>query len=459
MKLPFGLEIRRRKQLDMIGVDGIDPSRGWIPLVREPFTTAWQHNREYVVDVPTRNATVFRCISIIADDIAKLPIRLTRDNGGDFWFETESAAFSPVLRQPNDYQTTIQFFQHWLYSKLTTGNAYVLKQRDARNIVTQLYVLDPYRTKPMVAGDGSIWYQLSRDYLSGIEDSTLAPSSEIIHDRMNAFYHPLCGLPPIYASRLQAMSALQIQEFTAAFFGNMARPSGIITSPGNIPQPQIERIKAEWTAKFQGENSGNIAILGSGMTFTPANQNAVDSQLVEQLKIDAEQICTAFGVPSYKVGAAPAPTGINNVEALDQQYYSQCLQIHIVSIERLLDLGLALPPDIDIEFDLDALLRMDTATMIKALADGINGSILAPNDARAKLGLPPVKGGEIPLAQQQYYSLADLANRAPPAGLPAPDPIGPSGDGSSGDATDQAAAMKGAFNVAIAEFRRSLAGF
>ena len=57
--------------------------------------------------------------------------------------ETESSAFSPVLRRPNRYQNRIQFIAQWVTTKLVHGNTYVLKERDQRGIVTALYILDP----------------------------------------------------------------------------------------------------------------------------------------------------------------------------------------------------------------------------------------------------------------------------------------------------------------------------
>ena len=60
-------------------------------------------------------------------------------------------AYSPVLRKPNRYQTTVKFVEQWITSKLTAGNTYVLKQRDERGVVAALYVLDP--AKVHAAGD------------------------------------------------------------------------------------------------------------------------------------------------------------------------------------------------------------------------------------------------------------------------------------------------------------------
>ena len=72
--------------------------------------------------------------------------------------------------------------EQWIVSKLLYGNTYVLKQRDARGIVTALYILDAQRVTPLVAEDGSVYYKLAADHLSQLTDAITVPASEIIHD-------------------------------------------------------------------------------------------------------------------------------------------------------------------------------------------------------------------------------------------------------------------------------------
>ena len=72
-----------------------------------------------------------------------------------------------MLRKPNRYQNRIKFIENWVTSKLSHGYTYVLKQRDDRNVVTALYILDPNRTRVLIADDGSVFYELNRDNLTG----------------------------------------------------------------------------------------------------------------------------------------------------------------------------------------------------------------------------------------------------------------------------------------------------
>lgn len=394
---------------------------GWFPIIREPYTGAWQQNVIQAPGALVASVWVFRCISLISSDIAKLCLDLLGETSDDIWQETTSAAFSPVLAKPNPYQNRIQFVENWMNSKLIRGNAYVLKERDQRGVVTDLHVLHPDRVRPLVSPDGSVFYQLGRDLLAGVGDPNpdlpAVPASEMIHDRWNCLFHPLVGLSPIFACGLQALQGLGMQGQMSEFYKNGARPGGILTAPGHIADDTATRLKDYWETNFSGQNAGRVAVLGDGLTFEPLMMKAADSQFIEQLKWNAESICAAFGVPSYMVNLGEVPARIS-VEALAQMYYSQCLQIHIESIELCLDEGLKLPAQYMVKFDLDGLLRMDQATLVTALVDGIGGGLYAPNEARKKVDLPPVKGGDAPYMQEQNYSLEALARRDSAAPAP-----------------------------------------
>lgn len=415
MRIPLlGLTVSRTKAA--VGVTDTSLfSRGWTRIL-ESFPGAWQRNIVYQQENVVTYAPVYSCVTLIASDIAKLRIRLVEQDAQGIWEETESGAFSPVLKKPNRYQTRIQFFEQWIISKLLTGNAYVLKQRDQRGVVVALYVLDPNRVNVKVSPGGAVFYDLSGDNLTGLNESVTVPASEIIHDVMVPLYHPLCGVSPITACGLAAVQGLNVQNSSARFFGNDSRPSGVLTAPTTIPDETAARLQREWQANYAGDNFGKVAVLGNGLEYKAMAVTAQDAQLIEQLKWTAENVCTAFHVPAYMIGVGSAPT-YNNIEALSQQYYSQCLQVLIESIELLLDEGLGLikhgeRQTLGTEFDLDDLLRMDSASRVTAAKESANGGGMTFNEVRKKYhGLGPVPGGDAVLSQQQNYDIAALAKR------------------------------------------------
>jgi HK97 family phage portal protein len=382
---------------------------GW---VRESFAGAWQKGVTIdPIGTITAYAAVYACISRIANDVAKLEPRLmevqpdgTRIPAG------ANSPYWEVIRKPNTFQNRIQFYNFWMSLKLMYGNAYSLKKRDERGIVYGAYLLDPRRVTPMVTPEGDVYYSLGGDDLAKCPAGMMAPASEIIHDRCVTLWHPLVGVSPIYACGASATQGNRIQGNSALFFENMSRPSGMLTAPGTIDEVTAQRLKAEWEANYSGLNIGRLAVLGDGLKYEPMTIPAQEAQLIDQLKWTVEDVARSFGMPLYKIGAGPIPTN-NNVEALNQQYYSDCLQTHIESMEACLNEGLNLPKNYCVEFDLDGLLRMDGGAQIAMLSKQVESGIAAPNEARLKLNMPPKKGGESIYLQQQYYSLEALAKR------------------------------------------------
>jgi len=433
----LGLEIAWRGRALTGGVRTTSPAalapvsggRGWWPVVREPFTGAWQQNQEIVVADVLAYGPVFACVTLIAQSIAKLSCRLVRQEGDGIWTATSNPAFSPVLRKPNRYQTWQKFVEQWITSKLIWGNAYVLKERDARGVVVGLYVLNPQRVRPLEAPDGAVYYALDTQTLAGIQNSTVVPASEIIHDPMVCLYHPLCGVSPIYACGTAAMQGLAIQKSSTALFASNAQPPGVLTVPGPISQADADAVQTQWHTR----QAGYIAILPSGMKYDPLAMNAVDAELIKQLEWTGEDVARCFHTPAFMIEIGTTPP-YGNYAPLLQLFYSNALQPLTTSFEASYEegVGLLLPingTQYGVEFDVDDLLWMDHETRAKVAGDSIQHGALSPNEARRDyFGKGPMAGGETAYLQEQNWPLALLAQRelptrppTPPTPVPPPD--------------------------------------
>lgn len=142
--------------------------------------------------------------------------------------------------------------------------------------------------------------------------------------------------------------------------------------------------------------------------------SSVDSQLIEQMRYSAEQICSIFHVPHFMI-LGGGNSQVSNLEMLNQQFYSQCLQSYIEAFEECIDDGLDLNKkntnNKGVELDLSPLLRMDTAARYASYQTAIKSSFMTINEARAKENLGPVVGGDTIWMQQQNYSTEALMER------------------------------------------------
>lgn len=384
----------------------------WQTVTHAPLAHGWDGAQR-----PLAFSATYACCTLIASDIGKLAATHTRKTRDLTWTPVHDSPQAAVLRRPNRFQVWQQFMEGWVLSKLTSGNTYALKQRDGRGVVVALYLMDPAGVTPLVAEDGSVFYRLMPDNLSGLAASITVPAAEVIHDRMSALFHPLVGIPPLFAATESALQGLQIQQDSKRFFAQGAKPSGILTTPGRLDQTQADSLRDKWERMFTGNNAGRVAVLGGDMKYTPIRMTSVDAQQTEQLRLAISDVARCFRVPLYMIGAGEIPA-IGGVQALRLHYLESALQSHIEAAEALLTEGLDLPIGQRIELDETSLLRMDSVARADANEKAIRAGYLAPNEARLRENLPPVAGGGAPFLQQQHWSLEQLANRQPPKDAP-----------------------------------------
>jgi len=136
-------------------------ANSWWPILREGFSGAWQRGIVTPIEDAATHPIFWACVTQIANDVAKMRPMLMTEVGGVLQ-EATSPAFSPrpaeaeSLPEPHPVPSLVD------PSKLTRGNAYILKERDDRGVVTALYVLDPMRCRPLVTPSGDVYYQLGR---------------------------------------------------------------------------------------------------------------------------------------------------------------------------------------------------------------------------------------------------------------------------------------------------------
>lgn len=415
MKL-FGLELTVAKTKSVLQSVYSGGMGGWYSIM-EPFAGAWQKN---IVADSKQNilafSAVYACVKLISGDISKLRMKLmSEDDDGILSEVLGDSPFWKVLRQPNEYQTAVQFLSQWIVSKLLWGNTYVYLVREpTRNIVKEMYVLDPRLVKPLITDEGVVYYDLNSDKISGLKNNIVVSADDIMHDRCMCLFHPLVGVSPLYAAASSATQGIRIQNQSALFFENMARPSGVLSSPDKITDETAKRLKRETEEALSGSNAGRILVAGDGLKFEALTMPAVDAQLIQQLEWTVKDVARPFGVPLHKIDAGQDQK-FANLAALNQDYYSQTLQELIECIEALFNVRLGVqnvPGKIyTVELDLEGLLRMDPLSRADRYAKLIGAGVLSPNEGRAGENLKPKPGGDSPMLQQQNYSLEALAKR------------------------------------------------
>ena len=367
----------------------------------------WQmFGRSSVAPELTAFSAVYACVSIISQDVAKLPMQVTRKDGRGIPIVQDGDYYAQLMQEPNDYQTGPDFMQLFVLSYLLQGNSYAYCKRNRRGEVSEMHVLDPRRTTPWVEPSGEVFYRCGANMLAGLKGGELIHQRDIIHHRLPLTAgFPLMGVTPIYAAAASSGVGLRILTNSESFFANSAQPGGALQTDRSLDRETKARWLSDWQALYSAGRSGKPAILDGGMKWQPLTMTALDAQLIEQLRFSVEDVGRVFRVPPFMLGDTTKTT-YRNSEQLARAYLSGCLSFHLEALARRFARTFTLTGDWGLKFDLSQMLRAEIDVRFDGYQKALAAGWLTPNEARAAEGLEPVEGGDEPHIQSQYVPLS-----------------------------------------------------
>ena len=222
--------------------------------------------------------------------------------------------------------------------------------------------------------------------------------------------------------------AMAAEEYGARFFGNGARPGGILSYDKVLGDEQRERIRERIESTFGGQsNAHKVMVLEAGMEWTGVTTPNNASQFVETRKNQVVEIARIFNVPPHKLYEMDKAT-YNNVEQENRAFAIDTLMPYVLRIEEALNCFLLSQEDQDdyfFKFNMDARLRADSKTRAEELEIRLRSGQMTINEARAKENLPPMPDGDklfMPLntAPIDLFEQVLLKSSAAAGGTPTP---------------------------------------
>jgi len=373
--------------------------------------TSWQTGSGVSRATELTCSAVFAAIDRISSDIAKIPLRHWRVQPDGTRVELTTSPVLRVWRQPNSYQTGFDLMKAIVSSQLYRGNAYVYCPLNGKNQVVEMHCLSPDAVWPYVFGD-QVWYRCSQDQLAEIQPQQMIPARYIFHHRMGAA-SALLGISPLIAVATTVLGSQAIEQHSMAFFANMARPSGYLTTAGKLDRQKAEELKKRWQDQHGGMGqAGKTPVLEEGLEYRQLTMTAVDAQLIEQLRWGIENIARVFQIPAFLIGDMTRMMARNS-EQLMRIYFASCLMAHYVSIAQRINIFWELDTQREyVEFDVDELFRTEFDVRIATFAKAVQGGLATVNEGReGAFSFNPVAGGDQVFMQQQMVPITMLGQQ------------------------------------------------
>lgn len=387
--------------------------------------TAWSHSGWHSLlssrSKPMLLSTVYRCVDLISDSVAVLPLKTYRLDAEGFKKEyKEHPAYQLLDMEPNEDMTRYIFFKTLMASVLLEGNGYAYIERDYKlNLLQLIFIPSSHVSIAYITDSNGIMRK--RYQVVGFKE--LVEPKDMIHV-LNFTYDGIIGVSTLTHARQSLDIATSSEEHAAGFFKSGGSMSGILTVEGKrLDKEQKDQIYQIWDERMSQHPNG-IAILEGNMKYQPITINPKDSQLLESRQFNVVDICRFFSVSPVKAFDL-SKSSYSTVEATQLQYLTDTALAVITKIEQEINRKVFLKSErgkIMAEFDTSAILRTDKAAQAAYWKDMFYVGAATPNEIRRENNLSRIDNGDkvfVPVNTQTLDNA--LTQKTPPKNENNPD--------------------------------------
>ena len=337
--------------------------------------------------------TVYSCVSLIAGDIARLPLNLYRkrkDGGKDT--VTDHQLYDLLHNAPNPDTTSFNFRETLQSHLLLWGNAYCFIDRSNGGQVKALWQLPDPGAVDVSRSGGQLRY------------TYMVNGREVSHTRDKIFHVPglgyngMVGMSMISVAREAIGLGVAAEQFGSKYFGEGTHPSGVLEMDRTLGDNRESFAKSIKEGYAGLGKSHKIMILENGMKYKPMTVPLNDAQFMETRAFQKTEICGMYHVPVHKIGVHGQNSNYNNLEQENASYVDSCLMHWLVRWESAISQQLLTKEErmsgLFFEFQVQGLLRGDSAARADYYNKLFQVGAMSPNKILSLENQNPIPGGD-----------------------------------------------------------------
>lgn len=338
-------------------------------------------------------AAVFRAVSLIAGSIGGLPMPTFRqiDDG------TRQTVTSFLDDRPAGpaYDTTPFEWKETLTAQaLLWGNAYAVHvYNEGGGLVGAL----PYHPSCVVVDwerVGGVATGRKAYQISDVDGRVRVLTQDQITHIPGLSFDGLRGYSVLTVARNSLGKSIAADRAAARAYGSGAAISGIVSPDDDAQEFEAGEIKAQLDQKVAGwEHAAEVAVVNRRLKFTPWTMSMVDAQFIESRQFEVTEVARWFGVPPHLLmDPGAVSTWGTGVEIQNRSLARYTLQPWTTRIQQRVSRMLSNPRYV--EFDYSGLVRPAAEVDIPLQIALVAAGLITPNEARRRLGLDPLPGGD-----------------------------------------------------------------
>lgn len=363
-------------------------------------------------------ATVYRCVKLLSESVANLPLQYMRLKDGIFVEDVNSNLHYLLTVQPDKTISAFDFWTQVIENLLLEGNAYIVPIYNAATMdIDRMVLCNRFTVTHDIYNDT---YTVN-DIVNGVNG--IYAENEIIHIKgmtMDGKH----GLSVLSYARLTLNIGASGDQETLNRFQNGGNVRGIISNErgvmgfGEYQDTQLEKTAESVDEKFsKGEK---IVSLPGQVDFKQISLSSTDMQFLESRKFTVREICRFFGVhPSFVFD--DTSNNYKSAEMANVAFLSNTLNPILRKIENELHRKLIAPTlccKRKFQFDRRGLYACDLDSKVKYQMQTIQTGLYTVNEWRKEENKPPIEGGDTVLVSANLRNINEPAASVEPTAEP-----------------------------------------
>ncbi|AYN56982.1 portal protein [Microbacterium phage Rollins] len=338
-------------------------------------------------------------VSFVARNGAQLGRHVFK-KGADDSRERVKGGVSDLLSKPNDYQTGFDLF-NMLFSELALYDMAVWVPK----LTDKGWTIDPIPGEWIVGiKKQDAFRQAGYEVKYPTKNTTeFLPASQVIVFRgysPNGFQRGSSAVRSLRGTLGEQVAAM---DFRSQMWRRGGRVGMYMTRPKDAPEWSPEAKKKfvqNWRANWSGDgaSAGSTPLLEDGMELKRVGFNAKEEQWLEAATLSLATVAGAYHVPPSMVGVQNAAASFASVKEFRKMLYTETLGPLIAQVEETINNFLfpfvGAPANQYLELNISEKLQGDFEEQGNVLFQAVGGPYMTPDEARKKVNLPPIEGGD-----------------------------------------------------------------
>lgn len=341
-------------------------------------------------------------INFRANAIAQLPLKVYSRNGETERDRDRDSVAAKLLYKPNDYQTQFELIYGTLIEWDIFGSVYWLVTPSADT--ESGYEIHIIPSHWVVKKESKDAYGSSAIYVRQRNggETVKIPKEYYINFSLYAPGNPGGFMSPISALRQTLLEQIEAAGFRRKLWKSSGRLNAQIVRPKDV-QPWDETTRDKWIEAFRaawgagGSNEGKIPLMEDGMEIKPFQTSFREQQWAESVKLNRETCAAAYQMNPSMIWHSDSQTyasAKDNARALYSDSLGPLIQRLQQRINAFLFPMIGASSKTYCEFDMQEKLRGSFEETASIMQSAVGGPWLTRNEARARMNLPPLAGGD-----------------------------------------------------------------